>query len=48
MMIGRLAVAVWRRSWRHTSMPDISGSIQSSSTRSGTSSCTEASASSPS
>ena len=43
-----LADEVWRRTWRQTSMPDIRGSIQSSRMRSGVSSWTEASASSPS
>src|SRR3546814_6829364 len=48
MMIGTRRVSALLRSCRHTSMPDISGSIQSSRMRSGTSSAAATSASSPS
>ena len=48
MITGISRVSVRVRSWRHSSMPETFGSIQSISTRSGFTSSTAISASSPS
>src|SRR3954447_9545617 len=48
MMTGKSRVVALRRIWRQTSMPDITGSIQSSSTRSGCASAIFVKASCPS